>query len=194
MSDPFDPYYKWLGIRPEDQPPNYYRLLAVELFESDQDVIADAVEQRMAHVRGYQLGRHSELSQRILNEIAAAKVCLLDAEKKAAYDESLRQVLTPVDGPSSAPIPSDSPISHPLGHGRTHREAERKQPWVLFGAVTAGAVVVVALLAFVMSTFRSNDVVHPDPLVIRLGFVSRRFPDYVPQTTSSISISLPERN
>jgi len=30
--------------------------------------------------------------------------------------------------------------------------------------------------------------------VIRLGFVSRRFPDYVPQTTSSISISLPERN
>jgi len=32
------------------------------------------------------------------------------------------------------------------------------------------------------------------PEVIRLGFVSRRFPDYVPQTTSSISISLPERN
>jgi len=31
-------------------------------------------------------------------------------------------------------------------------------------------------------------------LLIRLGFVSRRFPDYVPQTTSSISISLPERN
>jgi len=31
-------------------------------------------------------------------------------------------------------------------------------------------------------------------LMIRLGFVSRRFPDYVPQTTSSISISLPERN
>jgi len=31
-------------------------------------------------------------------------------------------------------------------------------------------------------------------VVIRLGFVSRRFPDYVPQTTSSISISLPERN
>jgi len=30
--------------------------------------------------------------------------------------------------------------------------------------------------------------------LIRLGFVSRRFPDYVPQTTSSISISLPERN
>jgi len=30
--------------------------------------------------------------------------------------------------------------------------------------------------------------------MIRLGFVSRRFPDYVPQTTSSISISLPERN
>jgi len=33
-----------------------------------------------------------------------------------------------------------------------------------------------------------------EDLLIRLGFVSRRFPDYVPQTTSSISISLPERN
>jgi len=38
---------------------------------------------------------------------------------------------------------------------------------------------------------RANRDRHP---VIRLGFVSRRFPDYVPQTTSSISISLPERN
>jgi len=35
---------------------------------------------------------------------------------------------------------------------------------------------------------------NPLEPMIRLGFVSRRFPDYVPQTTSSISISLPERN
>lgn len=27
MGVPFDPYHKWLGIPPKDQPPNHYRLL-----------------------------------------------------------------------------------------------------------------------------------------------------------------------
>jgi hypothetical protein len=26
----FDPYRKWLGIPPKDQPPHYYRLLGIE--------------------------------------------------------------------------------------------------------------------------------------------------------------------
>ena len=33
----FDPYRKWLGIPPKDQPPNHYRLLGLELFETDPD-------------------------------------------------------------------------------------------------------------------------------------------------------------
>ena len=27
MSDHFDPYYTWLGIPPEEQPPDHYRLI-----------------------------------------------------------------------------------------------------------------------------------------------------------------------
>jgi len=54
-------------------------------------------------------------------------------------------------------------------------------------ATTHGLVLAIGRVA-VMSTYC---VMY---LLIRLGFVSRRFPDYVPQTTSSISISLPERN
>ena len=87
----FDPYYKWLGIRPEDQPPNHYRLLGIEPFETDVEVIEDAAMQRIAHVRSYQLGPHSGVSQKILNELAGAKACLLDRQKKAAYDAELRQ-------------------------------------------------------------------------------------------------------
>ena len=30
----FDAYHEWLGIPPKDQPPNHYRLLGIELFES----------------------------------------------------------------------------------------------------------------------------------------------------------------
>ncbi len=35
----FAPYHKWLGIPPADQPANHYRLLGLNLFESDPDVI-----------------------------------------------------------------------------------------------------------------------------------------------------------
>jgi hypothetical protein len=85
----FDPYYRWLGIPPKDQPANHYRLLGLNLLEPDLDVIRDAAEQRIAHVRTYQLGVHAELSQKILNELAAAKSCLLDPQRKAAYDAQL---------------------------------------------------------------------------------------------------------
>ena len=40
--DGFDPYRKWLGIPPQEQPPNHYRLLGIGLFESDFDVISNA--------------------------------------------------------------------------------------------------------------------------------------------------------
>lgn len=91
MSGMFDPYHRWLGIPPKDQPPNYYRLLGVELFEADREVIRDAAERQMAHVRTYQLGSQSALSQKILNELGAAKACLLDLPKKTAYDASLER-------------------------------------------------------------------------------------------------------
>jgi len=97
MAESFDPYHRWLGIPPKDQPAHHYRLLGLEAFEGDVEAIRDAAEQRMAHVRTYQLARHSELSQKILNELAAAKACLLDPEHKAAYDAKLRAALSQED-------------------------------------------------------------------------------------------------
>ena len=32
MAESFDPYESWLGIPPEDQPPNHYRLLGLKPF------------------------------------------------------------------------------------------------------------------------------------------------------------------
>lgn len=93
MNPAFDPYYKWLGIAPEEQPPNHYRLLGIRVFEEDPDVIEAAADQRMAHLRNYQAGKHSELSQKLLNEVAAAKICLLNRQKRGAYDANLRAEL-----------------------------------------------------------------------------------------------------
>ncbi|MCH8046291.1 MAG: hypothetical protein IID44_21495, partial [Planctomycetes bacterium] len=46
MTDGFDPYHSWLGIPPRHQPPNHYRLLGVQAFESDVEVIANAADRQ----------------------------------------------------------------------------------------------------------------------------------------------------
>jgi len=102
MPDTFNGYHVWLGIPASEQPPHHYRLLGIAIFESDLDVIDHAADRQMAHVRTFQSGRHQALSQQILNELSGARVCLLSAERKAAYDEQLRSKLGSV--PKAAPV------------------------------------------------------------------------------------------
>ena len=121
MAGDFDPYYKWLGIPQKDQPPHHYRLLSVEAFEDDPEVIESAADRQMAHVRTFQSGPYSALSQKLLNELAAAKLCLLTPGQKARYDQALRTQLSeapravavqrpmmevPVDGGTSVILPA----------------------------------------------------------------------------------------
>ncbi len=120
MTEEFDPYQKWLGIPPKHQPPHHYRLLGLELFESDPDSIDNSASRQMAHVRTYQTGTHVELSQRILNEISSAKLCLLDPKQKSAYDAQLKaKVADMTDVPlakPAAPRPRAIPMAAPLSH------------------------------------------------------------------------------
>ena len=90
MSSDFDPYHKWLGIPPHDQPADHYRLLGIERFENDADVISLATDQRMSFLRTFQTGDRGKLSQKILGEVAEAKICLLNEDQKAQYDAQLR--------------------------------------------------------------------------------------------------------
>ncbi len=109
MSQAFDPYHKWLGIPIEQQPADHYRLLGIQIFESDPEVIQAAADQRMTHLRNYQTGQHSALSQRLLNEVAAARVCLLNPAKKAAYDEQLRERAREAAEAAQPEYPLESP-------------------------------------------------------------------------------------
>jgi hypothetical protein len=90
MAEPFDPYYTWLGIPPEEQPPDHYRLLGVRRYETNVDAIVNASDQRMAYIRTFQTGKRTRESQKLLNEVAAAQATLLDSAKKSAYDAQLR--------------------------------------------------------------------------------------------------------
>lgn len=111
QQDDFDPYRKWLGIQPKDQPPNHYRLLALELFEDDPDTISNAADRQMAHLRTFQTGSHSKLSQKLLNECAAARICLLNKDAKADYDADLRAKMPGALATTKAELSSQASLS-----------------------------------------------------------------------------------
>ena len=90
----FDAYHKLLGIPPRDQPPHHYRLLGVELFESDREVIISAADQRMLALEQMTTGEHAEVSQKLLGKVALARRVLLNEKQKAAYDDKLREAIS----------------------------------------------------------------------------------------------------
>lgn len=97
----FDPYRKWLGIPEDQRPPNHYQLLGIAPDEQDLEVIEAAAVRQSAFVRNFQSGKYGAEATRLLTEIAAARLCLLDPAKRARYDTELRQQRTAPRRPSS---------------------------------------------------------------------------------------------
>lgn len=93
MADDFDPYREWLNIDRAAAPLNHYRLLGLPAFEKDRRTIEAAADRQMAEVRKHQTGPRGRWTQKLLNEITAAKLCLLDARSKQAYDAALAKSL-----------------------------------------------------------------------------------------------------
>lgn len=103
----FDPYYQWLGIPPDEQPPNHYRLLGLRLFETNDEAIGHAADRQMSQLRTFQAGKNAAASQKLLNEVAAARICLLTPARKAAYDAQLQMELAnPLPSAESVALPS----------------------------------------------------------------------------------------
>ncbi len=140
MSNTFDPYHEWLAIPPEEQPANHYRLLGIAPFEAGPKVIANAADQRMSHLKQFGRTGHAEASQKLLNEVARARVCLLDEQKKAAYDAELRRQLGHADGTAEAPAIR---ASAPAAAG-----ASGSAPLPMLLAGGAAAAVLVAVLGW----------------------------------------------
>ena len=88
----FDPYHRWLGIPPHEQPPTLYRLLGISDFESDRDVITEASYRQIGHVKQYASGPNRDAANEILNELSKAQVILLNPKKKTQYDISIQEV------------------------------------------------------------------------------------------------------
>lgn len=200
MAEPFDPYYQWLGIHPDDQPPNLYQLIGVSLFESNPDVIESSAHRQIAHVRTFALGQHSSVSQKLLSELSRAKLLLMDPARRAAYDTSLkaklaaeeqeaprpavRQVKHPA--PAQRPVTVQAPLiddflDPPRPQIRTSRpSAKRKQqiPLMVSAAIGGGiglaALAVLALLVFVLRS--SPDLDPVSAVASRQPATSNPFP------------------
>jgi serine/threonine protein kinase len=192
--EPFDAYHVWLSIAPAEQPPHHYRLLGVQLFESDLRVIESAADRQMSHVRSFQSGKHGKESQKLLNEISAAKLCLLNQAKKKAYDEKLKTKIAAQDKPKeTAPPPAPAPAAKPAAKAApkatkpaavqpdapsvsefTFAEPKRSQTtvtqphkspnWLFIGGGAAAAVLLIAIVAFVATRGGDPPVVQNQPL------------------------------
>ncbi len=170
MTEQFDPYYKWLGIPPEEQPPHHYRFLGLRCFEGDAEVIESAADQRMLHLHTFQTGRRSVECQRLLNEVAAARVCLLNADQKNAYDTQLRDNLpTAVQSVVVTPTATAVPVVSAEHAGvetaalpaiqtsRVRTTASRsKFPWLSVALACAGLAVLAIVLWALTSAVNSR--------------------------------------
>ncbi|MGI9470485.1 MAG: hypothetical protein ACR2NZ_03055 [Rubripirellula sp.] len=86
----FDPLHKWLGIPPHEQPPDHYRLLGLKRFELDREVINIAADKQLNYLHRFENSEHAVLAADVANQVSMARLCLLDPQKREAYDECLR--------------------------------------------------------------------------------------------------------
>lgn len=162
MAEAFDPYYQWLGIPPEQQPADHYRLLGIKPFEDNPDVIETAADRQTVHLRTFQIGPQSDLSQQLLSEVAAARGCLLDPARKKTYDEQLRTQQA-VEIPAAAEPPADPNLESLITDAERAapdrlaplpRRRRSLRPWLLGTAVVLVlALVAVALTSVVLWSF-----------------------------------------
>lgn len=170
MSDQFDPYHKWLGIAPKDQPPHYYRLLGIDPFEDDREVIDSAANRVMTYLKELATGDDAAHSQRIMNEVMQARLCLLNARKKAAYDNELREKLSTNQPPPPRLTPPSARHETAETPGRPSPVAvvatspmpglNRSVNWLMVaigGAFVLLAAAILIVVAFILRDGESDD-------------------------------------
>ncbi len=173
----FDPYHVWLGIPLDEQPADHYRLLGIPRFESSDDVIESAADRQMAHVRSFQGGIRSKESQKLLNEISAARGCLLNPTAKQKYDDSLRErASTRWDFDETKPVTSvaaEAEVAISTDAPRVRRQV-RWQPIALWAGLAG--VIVTGCVVFALQLGSDEENVERPAPVEAVGPVARLEP------------------
>ncbi|HVX10366.1 MAG TPA: hypothetical protein VHC22_04260 [Pirellulales bacterium] len=123
MSPAFHPYREWLGVISHGETPNYYELLGLRPLEPEVGKIDLAYQRQSARLIAQFSGGHADLAQRLMGELAEARMTLLTPTAKRAYDEALAN-----GGANGAGSPSVAP--QPMGHQATAPQPAVPQPAV----------------------------------------------------------------
>jgi len=91
-----DFYTEWLRIPAGRRPPDHYGLLGVPRFCRDQDAIETAARARLSSLDQYAM--HPDRATRdavqdMMDEVAQARVSLINSQRQQAYDEELARAL-----------------------------------------------------------------------------------------------------
>jgi WD40 repeat protein len=132
----FDPYHKWFGISPNEQPPNYYRLLGIPLFESDPDIIEAAAASRALYLKTLNLGEHAAIATEMLNEVALARLTLITPSKRDEYNRSIVNRERTADASESSTAPEIS--AHPDSSSPAVHATPTAPPVDQFGSPNTG--------------------------------------------------------
>ncbi|MBI2478803.1 MAG: hypothetical protein HYV60_09260, partial [Planctomycetia bacterium] len=137
MPDAFDPYFSWLGIPPAQQPADYYRLLGINRFEGNQEVIANAAERQIRHIETFKTGLHAKEAEKLLNKLATAKVCLSDVGKKQVYDRAMSGAVAAEHSPQVA---SDAPKADSQNVATSRSQPRTRNPLVELTKIVLGGI------------------------------------------------------
>jgi hypothetical protein len=107
MDDAFNPYYAFLGLDEEVTSPNHYQLLRLKPGEADPAKIAAAADKAATRVRGHRPGENVVPWSMLLDEIQAARTCLLDPAQRAAYEAGLESPAPADPSPQMAARPAN---------------------------------------------------------------------------------------
>lgn len=133
----FDPYDVWLGIPPSEQPADYYRLLGINRFENNQEVIANAVQRQTRHIESFKAGANASEAERLLNKLATASACLSDVAKKRVYDRAMSGIVAPENSP---PVAADAPMTRSPQSATTRPRPRTRGPLVEVATIVLGGV------------------------------------------------------
>jgi hypothetical protein len=89
MSGPLDPYRDWLRIDTANGEFTHYDLLDIDPYEDDPGTIRAATERRLEQIVHRVSASTQDVAARLMREINAAQLTLLDPDSRRRYDEQL---------------------------------------------------------------------------------------------------------
>ncbi|MBT3202051.1 MAG: hypothetical protein HN350_19285, partial [Phycisphaerales bacterium] len=109
-----DFYTEWLKVPSGPRPPDHYTLLGVKVFCRDQDVIEQAARRQLTRLDEFALYPDRDTRdavQDMMNEVARARVDLVNPKRRLAYDRKLAQKLGVATPPAVEAETSITPSS-----------------------------------------------------------------------------------